>query len=339
VNHFRCEFDVVQRSRGGCVRHMSTYQLRGRFTAPNGRTVDYSSRGDHVATIMLVPAGAPDWAKDPSEYWRRAALAEKRWDAQEARIIQLSLPRGLSRAHWLDIARKLAIPFVEHGLVVQADIHCTTASDGGENPHVHFLISMRSLQEGRFAAKKDRYFNSRFHAQAQARRAEFAEFLNAYCKRLGVEYHADSRSNADRGLPLAEPNLPRWNFSVLKLTGKKTALLEQRDRERTLKAEIAALEAECRELEHKISLLSEFPVAADQKLPDRANVAARGILARRDKPGPHQRVLPPKIRLAASFENLRGTDPPQPKSVISGEIADADAKPDEAPDELSSWRP
>jgi hypothetical protein len=123
MNHFRCEFDVVQRSRGGCVRHMSAYQLRGRFTAPNGRTFDYSSRGDHVETIMLTPADAPDWAKDPNEYWRRAALAEKRWDAQEARIIQLSLPRGLSRDHWADIARKVGNAFVKHGLVVQVDIH------------------------------------------------------------------------------------------------------------------------------------------------------------------------------------------------------------------------
>jgi hypothetical protein len=339
MNHFRCEFDVVQRSRGGCARHMSAYQLRGRYTAPSGKTVDYSSRGDHVATVMLAPAGAPDWAKDPNEYWHRAALAEKRWDAQEARIIQLSLPRGLSRAHWVDIARRLAIPFVKHGLVVQADIHCTTASDGGENPHVHFLISMRPLHEGRFAAKKDRHFNARFHARAQALREEFAEFLNAYCKRLGVAYHADSRSNADRGLPLAEPNLPRWNFAVFKRTGQKTALLEQRDRERALRTRIASLEAECQELERKISLLAQLPPAADQKLPNHANEVARGILAQRDKLNPHQRVLPPKTRLAASFENIRGSDPPRPKPVIPGEIAEADANSDEAPDELSTWRP
>jgi hypothetical protein len=339
MNYFRCEFDVVQRSRGGCARHMSAYQLRGRFTAPNGKTVDYSSRGDHVATLMLAPAGAPAWAKDPNEYWRRAALAEKRWDAQEARIIQLSLPRGLTRTDCVDIARKVGSTFVKHGLVVQVDIHCTTASDGGENPHAHFLISMRALHAGLFAAKKDRYFNSRFHARAQALRAEFAEFLNAYCKRKGVAYQADSRSNADRGLPLAEPNLPRWNFSVFKLRGKKTPLLEQRDRERALRTRIAELEAECRELERKISLFVELPPAAGQKLPNPAKSQTRGILAQRDKPDPHQRVLPPKIRLAASFENFRGIDPPQPMPTVPGEIADADVKPDQAPEELSSWRP
>jgi hypothetical protein len=339
MNHFRCEFDVVQRSRGGCARHMSAYQSRGRFTPPNGKTVDYSSRGDHVATIMLTPADAPAWARDPNGYWRRAALAEKRWDAQEARIILLSLPRGLSRAQWEDIARKVGITFVKHGLVVQVDIHCTTASDGGENPHLHFLISMRALHAGLFAAKKDRYFNSRFHARAQVLRAEFAEFLNAYCNRVGVAYHADSRSNADRRLPLAEPNLPRWNFSVFKLTGKKTALLQQRDRERALRTRIASLEAECQELERKISLLAELPAAAVEKLPNRANVETRGILAKRDKPDPHQRVLPPKIRLTASFENVRGTDPPQPMPTIPGEIADADARSDEVSEQLSSWRP
>jgi MobA/MobL family len=339
MSHFRCEFDVVQRSQGESAPHKSAYQLRGRYTAPGGKIFDYSSRDDHVATIMLAPADAPAWAKDPNEYWRRAARAEKRWDAQEARIIQLSLPRGLSRAHWEDIARKVGLEFVKHGLVVQVDIHCTTASDGGENPHLHFLISMRALRAGVFAATKDRLFNSRFHARARILREEFAEFLNAYCKKVGVSYHADARSNAARGLPLAEPNLPRWNFAVFQRTGVKPPLLAQRDRERELRKKIACLEAECRELEREISLLAELPAAADRKLPDRANPQTRGILAQRDRPGPLQRLSPPKIRLAAGFENIRGTDPPRPMPVIPGEVVAADVNIDEAPEELSSWHP
>src|SRR5665213_1784193 len=111
MSHFRLEFDIVQRSRGGSALHMSAYQARGQFAAPGGQIKDYSSRGDHIATLMFAPAGAPDWINDPQEAWRRATFAEKRWDAQEARIVQLSLPRGLSRGSWEDIARRISAPF------------------------------------------------------------------------------------------------------------------------------------------------------------------------------------------------------------------------------------
>jgi len=340
VSHFRCEFDVVQRSRGGSAQYMSGYQSRGRIVAACGKiTADYSSRGDHVATLMLAPADAPDWVWDWKEFWRRAALAEKRWDAQEARIVQLSLPRGLSRLQWVDVARKIGRKYVARGLVVQVDIHCTVASDGGENPHLHFLISMRALDGSVFAANKDRDCNKLFHARAHALRAEFAEFLNAYCKTVGVAYHADPRSNVDRGLPPAEPNLLRWNFSVYKKTGRKPPLLEQRDGERALREKIASREAECRELEREIALLSELTANVAQNISGVAKIKAGTSVALRDKAGPDQRISLPKIRLAASFENARGTDPPQQGTTISGAIADAEAGADEASDNFSSWRP
>src|SRR5665213_1869276 len=67
MSHFRLEFDIVQRSRGGSALHMSAYQARGQFAAPGGQIKDYSSRGDHIATLMFAPAGAPDWINDPQE--------------------------------------------------------------------------------------------------------------------------------------------------------------------------------------------------------------------------------------------------------------------------------
>jgi hypothetical protein len=158
---------------------------------------------------MLAPAEAPDWARDPKQFWRRAAAAEKRADAQEARLLELSIPRGLSRADWTDIARKLALVLVAHGMVVQVDIHCPTASDGDEHPHLHFMLSMRELKDGKFAAKKARHWNRLFHGKAAALRQQMADFLNAYCKKKGVAYEADPRSNAVRGLPTAEMSLPR----------------------------------------------------------------------------------------------------------------------------------
>jgi len=80
-----------------------------------------------------------------------------------------------------------------------------------------------------------------------------ADFLNAYCEKVGVPYTADPRSNLARGLPIAEMALPGWNIRAYKRTGKKTPWMEQRDQERAKRQYIVALEAECEELERKLA--------------------------------------------------------------------------------------
>jgi MobA/MobL family len=252
-SYFHLNLGVVRRSLGGSAERRSAYQSRTCLTLPNGTVIDYSTRGSHIETFMLAPPGAPDWAKDRTEFWRRAAAAEKRADAQEARLLELSIPRGLSRADWTDLARKLGSVFVKGGMIVQVDIHCTTASDGGPAPHLHFMMSMRELENGQFAVKKARHWNRLFYGKAAHLRKDMANFLNAYCEKKGVAYQADPRSNAARGLPPAEMSVPRWNLFAYKRTGKKTPWLEQRDRERAARANIVALEAECEELEREIA--------------------------------------------------------------------------------------
>jgi hypothetical protein len=178
---------------------------------------------------------------------------------------------------------------VSRGMVVQVDIHCTTASDGKPNPHMHFLISMRQLEGGEFAKLKARHWNKLFHGNAAALRREIAGFLNAFCKQKDVAYEADPRSNAVRGLLPAELSLPRWNFIAYKRTGKKTAWLEQRDREREERAKIAALEAECAELERKIARRTAESFAA------RYTASAAATDRKEASRGPAARPRPNKI--------------------------------------------
>jgi hypothetical protein len=104
--------------------------------------------------------------------------------------------------------------------------------------------------------------NRLFFGKAKALRKDIASFLNEYCKRKGVAYEADPRSNAERGLPPPEPTIPRWNILFHKRTGKKTAWLERRDREREARAAIAALEQECAELERMIATARSQDVVA-----------------------------------------------------------------------------
>ncbi|WP_374762664.1 MobA/MobL family protein [Bradyrhizobium centrosematis] len=140
----------------------------------NGSIVDYSDRADHVAHRVLAPDGAPDWATDWKELWRRAADAEKRANAQEARTIEISFPRALVREDWIKLATRLGRLLVEHGMVVQIDIHCPIACDGLPNPHAHFMMTMREIDETGFARLKARHWKKLFHRQASALRRDWA---------------------------------------------------------------------------------------------------------------------------------------------------------------------
>jgi len=309
MSSFFCfSIGVVQRSRGGSAVRRSAYQACGSIKLANGTNIDYSDRGGHVVTLMFAPLGSPGWVRDPQEFWRRAAAAEKRANAQEARLVELALPRGLSRADWIDIASRLSRKFVAEGMVVQVDLHCTTARAGGEHPHAHFMLSMRRLQGEGFAAKKAREWNRLFFGKANALRKDIAGFLNEYCKRKGVAYEADPRSNAERGLPPPEPTIPRWNILFHKRTGKKTAWLEQRDREREARAAIVALEQECAELERMIaSARSQDAVASNFDLstePESVSIFASREPVRGGFPAPTRTVKTDRQARAEAFNGV-----------------------------------
>lgn len=253
-NFLGIRLGIVQRSRGQRAVARSAYQRGGAARLSDGSVVDYSDRDDHVAHFVWAPEGAPAWATDCEQLWTRATVAEKRADAQEARTIDISLPRALVRADWIELARRLGRLLIRHGMVVQIDVHCPVACDGLPNPHAHVMATMREIDNDGFARLKARQWNKLFHGQARALRRDWARVLNEYCRQRGIDYHADHRSNAERGLPPAEVHLHRWNIVHYKRTGQKTAAMEKRDRERAAKAEIARLDAECKKIERELHL-------------------------------------------------------------------------------------
>jgi hypothetical protein len=253
-NFLGLKLGIVQRSRGRRAVVRSAYQRRGAARLSQGSVVDYSDRNDHVAHFVWAPEGAPAWATDCKQLWKKATAAEKRADAQEARTIDISFPRNLVRADWIELARRLGHLLIRHGMVVQIDIHCPVACDGLPNPHAHVMATMREIDDRGFARLKARHWNKLFHGQAGPLRRDWARILNEYCLQRGIDYHADHRSNAERGLQPAEVQLHRWNIVHYKRTGQKTAAMEKRDYERAAKAEIARLEAECEKMERELNL-------------------------------------------------------------------------------------
>jgi hypothetical protein len=284
ADFFRIQLGVVSRAEGHCAAKRSAYQSCGVVTAHDGQRFDFSRKAsEHVATLMLAPPDASDWTRGPELLWQRAAAAEKRVDAQEARIVDFSMPRAVPAELWESCIRDVYAPFLRMGMVLQIDVHDTPASDGGRNVNVHGLATLRALDGDGFAARKNRTWNDHFRERnGRTVREAFAERLTAFCREHGIVYVGDARPNAERDLPDPEPELPRWNFQQLQRTDEITealaALHEHRIRRREWKAaqaeamdaalDLKRLETRVRERRRR-RLSPAVPVGARPAKPDR----------------------------------------------------------------------
>lgn len=246
ADFFRVQFGVVSRSDGHSAAKRSAYQACGKTVDHEGRAFDFSrKRKEHVRTIMLAPEGAPDWARQPEPLWQRAAGVEKRIDAQEARIVDFSMPRQVPEALWEDCVRHTYAPLIARGMILQIDIHDTPASDGGRNVNVHGLATLRPIDGDDFSKRKDRTWNDLFRERGGRNvREMFAERLTAFCKERGISYKGDARPNADRGLPDPEPQLPKWNFEAYARTQEMPEALAALHKNRRTRREWEAAKAE-----------------------------------------------------------------------------------------------
>lgn len=246
ADFFRVQFGIVSRSEGHSAAKRSAYQSCSRTVDHEGRAFDFSrKRKEHVRTIMLAPEGAPDWTGEPEPLWQRAAESEKRVDAQEARIVDFSMPRQIPEALWESCIRHVYSPFLERGMVMQIDIHDKPASDGGRNTNIHGLATLRPIDGNGFSSRKDRSWNDLFRERGgRSVRELFATRLTAFCEQNGISYDGDARPNSERDRPDPEPQLLRWNFESFERTSKMPEALAELQDHRTRRREWEAAQAE-----------------------------------------------------------------------------------------------
>jgi hypothetical protein len=243
---FRMRVAVIQRSKGGSLLRRSAYQSCTRVVTPEGRVFDWTAArhaNGHVTSFMIAPPGSPEWTTNREQCWRKALAKERRRDSQEGRTLEIALPRALP-AHLREAcARALVAPFISAGMVAQGDIHAPLASDGEDQPHVHFILSMRCIDGDDFSRKKQRAWNRLFYPNLKKIRADIATALNDFCAEHGVPYRADARRNRERGLPAPLPMLPRWNILCAKRSGIRSNWMKHRDEELMMRRRLAAFEA------------------------------------------------------------------------------------------------
>lgn len=192
---YRFSATVISRSKGrssvAAAAYRSGSELEDQRT---GVTHDYTRKGDVQHSEILAPDNAPEWMRDREALWNGVESAERRKDAQVAREVQLALPRELSTEQQIELVHGFARDeFVARGMVADVSVHSHVASDGGEQPHAHIMLSMREVEGEGFGAKV-RDWNSADLLEHW--REQWAEHANEHLLAAGIDARVDHRSLA-----------------------------------------------------------------------------------------------------------------------------------------------
>lgn len=147
--------EAISRGDGRSAVQLASYCARDRLRRHNdGLTYDYTRKHDLVHSEILLPEFAPLRFGDHETLWNEVELIEKNKNARLARAIYFTLPNEKEFNHeiYIRMAREfIQESFVSKGMCADFAIH----DKGDGNPHVHVMLTTRSLDEkGRWLCKQ-----------------------------------------------------------------------------------------------------------------------------------------------------------------------------------------
>jgi Ti-type conjugative transfer relaxase TraA len=203
---------VIQRSAGRSAVAAAAYRSASELEDERlGRSYDYTAKEGVVHSEIMLSAGAPErWqAVDDtpeadcaarSRLWNEVEVIERRKDAVLAREVEFALPRELSQAEGIALARDFVRQqFVSRGMVADLNVHWTREPDGEVKPHAHVMLSMREIDGDGFG-KKQRAWND--VGLLRDWREGWADMANARLAELGHDIRIDHRSLREQGIAL-----------------------------------------------------------------------------------------------------------------------------------------
>jgi len=199
---------VIQRSKGQNVIAASAYRRAARLhDHKEEKNFDFSAKKHVIYSELMVPENAPAWVQslvelhqdNPSQaaeqLWNSLDAAEKRIDAQLAREIEFSLPIELNQAQSIALARAfIKDQFVLRGMIADWSVHWDTG-----NPHVHVLLTMRTLTETGLGRRAIEWNNKTL---LQTWREQWAEYANFHLRLHQHTVRIDHRSYEEQGIDL-----------------------------------------------------------------------------------------------------------------------------------------
>src|SRR5246500_5562180 len=192
---------VIGRKSGSSAVASAAYRSGSRLRDERlDRSQDFSAKRGVVRSEVMLPEHAPEAWSDRERLWNDVEAFEVRKDAQLAREVEFAIPREMSEAQGIELARNFARgEFVDRGMIADLNVHWDMAEDGMPKPHAHVMLTMRAVDENG-VGQRVRDWNRTEMVERWRRR--WAELANERLAELDIDARIDHRSLEAQGIAL-----------------------------------------------------------------------------------------------------------------------------------------
>ncbi len=192
---------VIGRKAGSSAVASAAYRSASRLRDERiDRSHDFSHKRGVVHSEVMLPEGAPEHLGDRERLWNEVEAVEVRKDAQLAREVEFAIPREMTQAQGIELARDFAqAEFVDQGMIADVNLHWDIGEDGMPKPHAHVMLTMRSVDENGFGQKVRDWNRTEL---VERWRERWAELANERLAELDIDARIDHRSLEAQGIPL-----------------------------------------------------------------------------------------------------------------------------------------
>ena len=199
---------VIGRKAGSSAVASAAYRSASRLRDDRlERSHDFSNKRGVVHSEVMLPEDAPEQWSDRERLWNDVEAFEVRKDAQLAREVEFALPREMTQAQGIELARDFVqAEFVDHGMIADLNVHWDMAEDGTPKPHAHVMLTMRSVDENGFGQKVRDWNRTEM---VERWRERWAELANERLAELDIDARIDHRSLEAQGIALEPQSADR----------------------------------------------------------------------------------------------------------------------------------
>ena len=192
---------VIGRKSGSSAVASAAYRSGSRLRDERlDRSHDFSAKRGVVHSEVMLPENAREAWSDRERLWNDVEAFEVRKDAQLAREVEFAIPREMTEAQGIELARDFTqAQFVDQGMIADLNVHRDIGEDGMPKPHAHVMLTMRSVDESGFG-RKVRDWNRT--EMVERWRERWAELANERLAELDIDARIDHRSLEAQGIAL-----------------------------------------------------------------------------------------------------------------------------------------
>ncbi|MGE4483087.1 Ti-type conjugative transfer relaxase TraA [Acidocella sp.] len=192
---------VIGRKAGSSAVASAAYRSASRLRDERiDRVQDFSNKRGVVHSEVLLSENAPEAWSDRERLWNDVEAFEVRKDAQLAREVEFAIPREMTEAQGIELARDFVqSEFVDQGMIADLNVHWDIGEDGMPKPHAHVMLTMREVDEDGFGQKVRDWNRTEM---VERWRERWAEHVNERLAELDIDARIDHRSLEAQGIDL-----------------------------------------------------------------------------------------------------------------------------------------